>query len=446
MLIKRKPIDFLNDPPWKILVSVVWPLLLVNTVQLFTSLLTSRIASVYVGQTYFSVSGYLSTVFTFVSTFISGITSAAWIVSSRNFIRQDKEVMQHYLSNAAFSIILILLPSTILLILFSGPILSLMGIPAEFLSVAKEYFQIYCLSFLPSALSSFLVSFLNGTGSARRILAINLFSVCNGTLVNVLMLAVFKTGIMGAASLPLINALIQLCLNLTLLRRESLFSFSAVCRKIRNPDWKVAGQIIRYGGMISLQSILCSIGYLTVSFQANRHLSSEYISILSVSLPLASFMSVLSTAVSAFCPRCYASGNSQRLKRFFHLVTICGLIYGLVCFGVYAALGRWYYGLLFTDPIIISLGAEYWFWQGLSYPFLSLMFTVRYFLDAVGQSKFSLLSGLGELTGNLLCAFWLIPAFGNIGRSLSYPLGWFLGAFMLTVSYFIVRKQIYRYE
>ena len=65
------------------------------------------------------------------------------------------------------------------------------------------------------------------------------------------------------------------------------------------------------------------------------------------------------------------------------------------------------------------------------------------FFDAVGLGKLSLLSGVGELLGNLVSAFLLIPRFGNIGRSISYPLGWFLAVLSLSIAYLYSRKKIY---
>ena len=98
--------------------------------------------------------------------------------------------------------------------------------------------------------------------------------------------------------------------------------------------------------------------------------------------------------------------------------------------------------MLFDDPVIIAYGVSYWFWQGLGQPFVSMMYTVRFFLDAVGQSKLALLSGVGELFGNLLCAFWVIPKFGHIGASFAQPFGWMLGAIWLTCAFVYVRKKV----
>lgn len=443
MLRKNRPVDFLCDPPIQVFWVIVLPLLLVYFLQILTTALTNNLYSLFGGPDIFTVIGYVGTVLSFFTSIITGISSAAWIVIACNFARRDQPSMRQSLATAICAIALVTLSGTVLLLVFATPILSFVSIPSAIYSDAKNYYILYCLSYFPTALASFFLTVLNGISSSKKLFLINMFSVYSNAAVSVLMLGLFRLGIIGAALLPLCNALARLALYILLLRKDGLFSVSGLLQTARHLQWNEVGRIVRYGSVIALQNLLCSAGYLAVSVQSNRFLRADYISVLSISLPVSNALSALSAAITAFCPQNFAAKNKQRLKQFFLLATTAGVLYALVCCAVYTLLGQWYYGRLFDDPQIIAYGAEYWFWSGISYPFLSLIFTVRFFLDSVGQSRFSLLSGIGELTGNLLCAFWLIPQHGNIGRTLSYPLGWVLGGLLLLAAYFAVRKRIY---
>lgn len=251
----------------------------------------------------------------------------------------------------------------------------------------------------------------------------------------------FRAGIVGVALMPAVGAAIQLLFYVLLFIKDG-FRFR-LGQALRRLDWRKIGTIIRYGFLIALQNLLCTSGYLLVTYQANRYLSPEYISVLNVSLPLAVIMSAVSSAGLAFCPPNYAAHKTERLKRFFTLSTLCCFVYGVLCFVLYALLGEWYYARLFQDPRIIAFGAEYWRWFGIGQIFLALIFPVRTFFDSVGRSSLSLLSSAGELAGNLICAVILIPLCGNLGRSLSYPLGYFLAAAFLLTAYCLSRKKIY---
>ena len=102
------------------------------------------------------------------------------------------------------------------------------------------------------------------------------------------------------------------------------------------------------------------------------------------------------------------------------------------------------YGQEVNTPAIIANGAKYWFWFGLGQIFFAVVCNVRTFFESVGRSNIALLSGIGELLGNLLCALWIIPVFGNIGRSLAHTSGYFLAMLFLLIAYFFSRKRIYR--
>ena len=131
------------------------------------------------------------------------------------------------------------------------------------------------------------------------------------------------------------------------------------------------------------------------------------------------------------------------MRKFLNVTLSLCVGYGVVCAVIYAFLGEWYYGTLFADPNVVALGAEYWKWYGLGFIFVAVIYIVRVFYDCIGMSNMALFSGVSEMIGSFICAFWLIPAFGNIGNTLMYPLSWFIAASYLIISYLLLRKKIY---
>ena len=61
----------------------------------------------------------------------------------------------------------------------------------------------------------------------------------------------------------------QLVMYFVLFRKDG-FRFK-LRKALSQIDWKQIGHIIRYGLLIALQSLLCTSGYLIVSFQAILH-------------------------------------------------------------------------------------------------------------------------------------------------------------------------------
>lgn len=435
-------IDYLNDSPSSVLCSICLPLIVVNIVLAFTTTLTNELYSRFVGQSVFSVMGYLSAVTTSFGSIISSVMSAAWIKTAHYFGYPDKSIAKKQIIHGLAAIGIIEAACAIPLLLLTNPILSLLSIPPEIYGAAKTYYILYILFYLPVPFAALFLTIVNGTSSSSRLFWINIIVVGTNAAAAILLLAAFRAGIIGVALIPMTGAVVQLTFYFVYFRRNGFsFSFHLFSSQL---DWHKISSIIRYGLLIALQTLLCTSGYLFVTFQANRFLSLEYISVLNVSLPLTGIMSAVSSAGIAFLPPNYAAHKFDRLRRFFIISTICSLLYGIFCFFLYTLLGKWYYGRLFQNPQIIAFGSEYWFWFGLGQIFLSLVYPIRTFFDSVRLSKVSLLSGIGELSGNLICAIFLIPCFGNIGRSLSYPLGYFLAAISLSTAYFHVRNKIYK--
>lgn len=434
-------VDYLHCSPLRALCSVCLPLVLVNVVLLLTSTLTNLLYSRYAGQTYFTVTGYLGVATSMFISVISSVYIAAWVKIAHQFALHDKHTITRAVQNALLAMLLACTGCTLLMVLFTQPILRAMSIPEQLHDRAQLYYLVYLIAYLPSALAAFFLTTVNGIGSAKRIFWVNILVLVTNLLAAALLLAVFRLSLVGAALCGALGAGMQLGFYWLLFRRDGYFRAPGRFR----PDWQLVGTILRYSVPIAVQSLLCTVGYLLVTLQTNRLLSSDYITVLNVSLPLTSVMSAVGSAILAFCPQNYGAGRADRLRRFLRLSIVCSVVYGVLCFLVYASIGSWYYGRLFTDAQIVAFGREYWFWQGLGFIFLALVYPIRYFFDSVGQSRLSLLSGLGELIGNAVCAFWLIPRYGNIGRSIAYPLGWATACVLLLIAFMLSRSRIYRH-
>lgn len=439
---EQKKIDVLKDSPIRVLFSICMPLIFVSILSIFTTSITNDIYSKYVGQIFFAVTGLISLATTAFAGIIEGIVSAGWIKVAMFYTEESKLETNKYTMNAIYAILIVELACMILLLGGADFILHMLNIPDEVFRTAKQYYVIYIATYAAVPIGSFLLMVVDGIGKSVDIFLVNCINSCGTMVAAAVVLIVFRGGLAGAAALPVCNAVILIVVCLILMKKNGMRVKirMAECR----PDFVLIRRIVSYGLLIALQSLTCNVGYLFVTIQTNRYLSLEYISVLNVSLPLSGIMSALSTACMVFVPQNYNTGNHRRVKKFFAITLVLSVVYGTIAFAIHALLGEWYYGRLFDDRQIIAYGKEYWFWNGLGYIFVAVIYVVRYFFDAVGQSRIALISGIGELLGNLICAFWLIPKYGNIGRSISYTLGWLLAAVFLLTAYVIYRKKSMR--
>lgn len=433
--------DVMKDGPYRVLFCVTLPLAICSIISMFVTPITARLVSRYVGQTYFTCVSLVNTVLMAFQQVVGAIVSAAWIKTAYALKGQDEKQRQQAFWSATYAIVGVQVTLALLLILLVDPIFTWIHIPGEIYGQVKLYYCVFLTIYALTSFVSFVTTLVNGFCSALGIFLIQLLGLlinvsCNFLLLPALPGSVADPEIVGAVCRLVIGAIAAL-----MLRKSGLLF--RIGKQECSPDWKLIWSIIRYGFLIALQTLLCSVGYLLVSVQTNAHLPLAYIAVLSISIPVTTPMAHFSTACSVFIPPNYDAGNYQRVKRFVKIAQIGCMLYSLLSFGVYALMGQWYYGTLFTDPQIIAYGKTFWLWQGIGYVAVSVLCVMRTVYDSVGLGKLSLVCGICELGSNLLCAYWLIPAFGVIGRDLSYPLGYWLAALFLLISYPVLRKRIY---
>lgn len=437
---QRKKIDFLNDTPIKIFLSSVLPLMAVSVLSVFTQSLINDICAIDIGDTIFTVNGIVTTITTLLTSLVSNVVSASWIKSSP-YVVSDKKRFRIYFIQSIYSLLAVYLSVTLIFVFFTNDILTLLNVPKEVFYETKQYIQYYVFSNIVLSLASYMLIIANGTGSSVRILISNTISSCGPVLSAFILIHCFKLGIIGAAMVNATNALLLMIFCLVILIRDK--SITKPTKRELLPKVKIIGSILSYGSILFIQCAFCTVGYMLVTAQANKFLSLDYLSVLGLRLPILVGMSSIAMGCQLFVAPNFAIGNSDRLKRFLFISTITCMLYGIFCFAFYVIFGKMYYAAHFQSETIVKLGVEYWFYYGLGHLFIPLLFTIRFFLEAVGYGKVSLFAGVCEFLGNIFCAYVLIPRFGNIGCSLSYTIGWALASIYLFISYMICRKRIY---
>lgn len=440
-VLNKLKFDVLEDKPYKVLLCIIAPYIIVNIIGIFTASITNDIYSRYVGQVVFTVTGLIGTVASSYIAFGTGMYSAAWIKTAGSFSKENRGKAGRDIYNSIYAIVIVDIVFAVIFILMSEPIFSVANIPTEMKGETMTYYVYYVISFVIVAVSGLFSSIHGGVGSMFNLFIINLISTFSSAFAAFILLGVCNLGVTGVAVLGAFNAALAMVYCIIVIIRKGVDL--KINKENLKPDFKLIFDMTKYGMLIALQALLCNIGYFAVSIQTNKYLSMDYIAVTAVTLPIGGPMNALSAAISIFIPQNYAAGKSERVRKFLHLTLSLCIIYGAVCAVLFSVLGEWYYGRLFQDPNLVTLGAEYWRVYGLGYVFVAVIYIVRVFYDCIGLSNMALFSGVSEMAGSFICAFWLIPVFGNIGNALMYPLSWFIAATYLLVSYVFLKKHIY---
>lgn len=430
-------IDLLNDNQYKLIIKIGFPYFIVSLLAVFTSSLINDTYSVYCDEI-FSVLGYLSVITTAYAAFIGNVVTTAWIKLSKKI--SDKNCSVKYTMQGVYSVLFFSVLSGAVLIAFNKPILKFTNVSDEIFNVARAYYVYYVIGYALSGFAPFLLTVANSCSNTVTLFIGFLLSQCFNSVINFLFLGVLKTGIIGAALVTAATYAVVIAYSVFLLIKSG--NFKKISSKDFLPDYKTIASVLKYGAYLIIHNVFCYTGYYIVTIKTNSVLPSDYIKVLSVSLPLQGVLNSLATSATLFFPINFAYGKTERCKKFLKAITFSGLIYGAICASFYIIFGKWYFSRLFTDSNIIAYGKSYWTYYGLGFILFPMLLTVRTFLEAVGFGKYSFGAGISEFIGNVI-AFFLIDAIGITGRSLSYTLGYSLAGIYLIVVYFIKRKKIW---
>ena len=438
----NQKIDYLSIPIGKIYLKLGIPIGLALLISVFAALINNKLFSVYCKE-YFEIAAVLSVIISLIANIPGSIATAGWAKYGASFAAKDENAGPNLVT---FFVTLLVghLCATGVCLALINPLLHVINTPAQIYDDVRLFLIVYLIASILMGLSTMFVTLATGLESSISVLVINACNYIFPSVAVALLVGVFQLGVLGSALYTGAAAFLVICLSLLVMLRHKTLKLPV--KKDFRINYRAVFSLLRKSILIFLQALLCTIGYLLVSAQANRYLSLDYLGQLSLTIPVSSGLMIFSTVTSVAIPQNYMAGRMVRTKKILWSSFWGCQAYGIFCFLFHILFARPYLSSLFTDPAVVDLGVEYWFLHSSGYVIVAAIYVIRAFFVAVNRPGIALFAGVFELLGNLICAFILIPMIGNAGRSLAYPLGWLLATIYLLVIYFIYRKRIFAEE
>ncbi len=433
-------INVLEDNPYSCVVKIGAPLIIVYFLNIVITLILQKLYTEYAGNNYFFIVGLLVGITGSIPNIYTSMASAAWIKTANSAVLGDADEKKKAFIDGFYALLFVSAIVWFGLTLFADAILGWLNVPLEIYGSVKKYYMVITSLYVFTGLVTYCIAIVNGVSNIWTLLFVNIFNVCIPLMMAIVLLIVFDLGYIGAAMVTGMASFVVVIVSLIVLRGKGYKHF-----KLSHfiPRWRNIINIVCYGAVLVIQTVFCFIGTFVLSYQTNKYLNEDCLSVLALSIPIVGVMNIFVNVIHATVPVNYAEGKYERVKQFFRGCLLLCVLYGVICFSVYALAGRAYFSSLFDSPQIVEYGVSYWFWYGLGFIFVAVIYVIRIFLESIGWNKVALFSGVFEMIGMLMCAFWLIPSFGPIGRFLGNTVGWLLAATYLLSVYFILRKKIY---
>lgn len=260
--------DIVEGVIWKQLLIFFFPILLGTFFQQLYNTVDAVVVGQFVGkEALAAVGGTTGTLTNLLVGFFTGLSSGATVVISQFFGGQKSEEVSRAVHTAVALSLAVGAAFTIAGVAFSPMALRAMGTPEAIMGNAVTYIRVYFAGILFPLIYNMGAGILRAVGDSRRPLYFLIVCCAANLVLDVLLVAVLKMGVLGAALATLISQAISAGLVIwTLLRTDSAYHLNP--REIRFTG-PILRDIVRIGFPAGLQSVMYSASNIIIQASVN---------------------------------------------------------------------------------------------------------------------------------------------------------------------------------
>ena len=284
---------------------------------------------------------------------------------------------------------------SILMVVLARPLSIVMQAPKQALDGTVSYVRICGAGFLVIMSYALFGSIFRGIGdSATPLLAVGIATVVN-ILGDLLLVAVFKMGTVGAALATVFAQLVSVGISLFIISRRKL-PFEFHLRMIR-PVGEVIRTVTKLGAPLALQDFLVSISFLVIQAIVNSK-GLQVSASVGVADRVCAFImlvpSAFSQALSAFTAQNAGAGNYRRAVKSLRIAILLSLSAGIVMFCVSFFFGGTLCSIFTKEPELQAIGADYLKAYAFDCILTAFLFCFLGFYNGIGLTRFVMIQGI----------------------------------------------------
>ena len=445
-MLKRKDVNMLSGPIVKGLLTIAFPIMIMNVLTSLFNIIDMRMLKAYDTGLSVGAVGVCGTPITFISNLVVGIATGANVLVARHIGRKEPLDAEKAAGTAVALSLVAGLALMVIGVVFAGPILDVVNCSQELKDHgAVLYFRMYFAGIPLLMVYNFCASILRSTGNSRRIMVISITSGLVKIAVTYLFVRVVPLSVMGVSLANIAAWLVFLGLGLWSLTQKS----STVKLRWKNIRFDKAelGPILRVGVPSALQMSMYSIANVIIASAVNKFgtAASTGVSIANnFDGILYNVCHATSLAVLPYVSQNIGAGNIKRASDSVWkgiLVTVgIGAFFGALS----AIFSTQLSGIMSDDPEVIA-----WSRQKM------IIISSTYFICGINDIFCAALRGMGKpivptiATLIFMCGlrfawvYWVFPLVPNITfLYLVWPIGWVLSIVSLLPIYLYTVRQL----
>ena len=396
------------------------PVFLGNLLQLTYSLADTRIVGSFLGEQSLAAVGATTTISNLIVGFLLGLANGFAIITAQRFGAGDtKRVRKSF----AIAIVLGVVISVVLILIgtvFINPILGVLNVPAKLFVAAKQYILIIIVGLW--AITPLLI------------LAI---SVGLNIALDLLFVAVWKTGTWGAAAATVLAQFIALVICcFYMIHKYELLRLNR--NDFKDLESNMVTEMLGTGMSMGFMSSLINIGSFTLQTAINK-LGQEIIVAHTAARKITEMymimFSVFGQTMATFCGQNMGAGKIDRIKKGMKLAIIYTCVWSTFAMIASYTIGPQLVYMVtgsHKDAVIVN-ATNYLKFDTVFYYVTAVICVIRNVMQGIGDQITPLISSGLEMVGKVVIAFTLVPLMGYTGVIVAEPIVWFIMVIPLIV-------------
>ncbi len=378
---------------------LVWfalPICLSNLLQTLYNLVDMVVVGQFVGSAGLSAvssGGELINVSTFMC---MGFASAAQVMISQFVGLDNREAVSRVTGTTATICLSLSLVMTVVGYCLTDTFLGWIQVPEEAWADARGYTQVCFLGMFFIYGYNTVSAILRGMGDSKRPLLFIAIAAVTNLILDLLFVAVFDMGAMGAGLATVIGqALSFVCSVIYLYRHRAAFGFDFRLASFK-PDGKMVGLLIRLGVPMMLQHALITVSMLVITGFVNTY-GVVASAVTGVGNKLGSVMTVitgaLTTAGATMIGQNFAAGKKERVSKTVYISMAIGLVTATVFSIAMALFPEEIFALFNSEEAVVTMARSY-----------TLVAIVNFYGFALRAGANALINGLGYASFGMFVA------------------------------------------
>lgn len=382
--------------------------------------------------------------------FCNGACAGFAIPIAQSFGAKDFGAMRHFVANAIRLSVVMAVVITIVTCALCTPILKMINTPEEIFADAY-IFLILQFAAIPFTFGYNLLSgFIRALGNSKQPFYFLIFSSIVNILLDFLFIVLMGLGVEGVGIATMISQAVSAWLCYTYIRKK--MDLLIPQGEERRYDHSKAMTLLNNGVPMGLQFSITAIGSIMLQ-SANNALGTVYVAAFTASMRVKYLFTCvfenIGVAMATYCGQNIGARKVDRIALGIKSAIKITMVYFVMTVVLIYPFSEEMMMLFVEDneTAIIENAALLMRIANYFYPVLGLLTVLRYSIQGLGYSNFSMMSGVMEMIARCGVSIWVVPAFHFLGVCYGDPVAWIAAdMFLIPAMIWLYRREKRKYE